>query len=726
MVGAYMGLVAIEGDQVRRRFILGMVMATSAALVLAPLNAQAETVAPVFIPGAPGIGDSYFPLDGNGGYDAIHYDLDITYDPPSDTVTGVATMLAKTTQDLSRFDLDLVGLTVSSVTVNGKKATWTRTGQELVITPATRLPKGSPLVSVVKYSGVPALYEEQALGTGGFFHTDDGAFIAGQPHAAASWFPVNDHPADKASYDFRITAPKGLEVTANGVLVDRRTKGGLTTSTWVAKEPMASYLTTIAIGKYTVSSYRADGIKFTDAIDSDLFKADVAPAMGTGFAISGTADLSWKRLTRTVSATAGSNLTFKVNRDTEEGYDFVLVEARTAGQNDWTTLPDANGHTSTQTFGACDYLLQVHPFAAHYITAGATGCSPTGSSGAWNAATGQSTGYETWSVDLSAYAGKQVELSITYASDDVFQAPSGVFVDDITGPAGQGTTGFEADGDVRDGWTVPGPPADSPGNRNDWQTGTSDLVVTQGEVAQASLKRQPEIIRFLASNFGPYPFSAAGGIVVDQDDLGFALETQTRPIYANVFFSDQISGDSVVVHEVTHQWFGDNLAVRRWQNIWLNEGFATYGEWLWSEHEGRATAQQLFDAYSSIPADSGFWGLTIGDPGPDNLFAGPVYDRGALTLHALRTTVGDKAFFTILKRWAKEHAGGNVTTPQFTALAESVSGKDLDAFFQTWLYTPEKPASLGAAASSAAAAAAGATARTTTRPPKPLLSSLRK
>jgi hypothetical protein len=687
----------------RRRLITGIALATGAALLLAPVGAQAQ--APAFTPGAPGIGDKHFPLDGNGGYDALHYDLSVTYDPPTDRLTGVATMIARATQNLSRFNLDLFGLTVSSVTVNGRAATWTREGQELVITPAAPVRKGAPLVTTVRYAGVPQAYEEEEGGVverSGFFHTDDGAFVAGQPHSAASWYPVNDHPSDRASYDFRITAPKGLDVTSNGVLVGRRDRGAQTTWIWLAKEPMASYLTTMAIGDYDVSSYRTDGVRYVDAIDTDLFAADVQPATGTGYAISGTGDLAWKRLTRTVTATAGSSLSFKVDRNTEEGYDFVFVEARTAGGDDWTTLPDVNGHTSNGTFGACAYLLQVHPFAAHYLAAGTT-CAPTGTTGSWNAATGESDGYETWQVDLSAYAGRQVELSITYASDDVIQQPDGVFVDDIVGPGGQGTTGFEADGDVRDGWTVPGPPADSPGNQNDWQTGTADLVVTQGEVAQASLGRQPEILDFLSSNFGRYPFSAAGGIVVDRDDLGFALETQTRPIYSNAFFTDQRSGDSVVVHELAHQWFGDNLTIRRWENTWLNEGFATYAEWLWAEHEGFQTAQQQFEAYAALPEDSVLWGVTIGDPATEDLFDISVYYRGAMTLHALRNTVGDEAFFTILQRWAREQAGRTVTIPQFIALAESVSGQELDAFFDEWLYNPAKPASLGAAARTAAA-----------------------
>ena len=158
----------------------------------------------------------------------------------------------------------------------------------------------------------------------------------------------------------------------------------------------------------------------------------------------------------------------------------------------------------------------------------------------------------------------------------------------MTVSTGAGSTSFEDDGDTLDGWTVPGAPGDSPVNPNDWLAGTiDDAPPTLGDIAEGSLQRQPEIIGFLADTFGPYPFSAAGGLVDDDDRIGFALENQTRPIYSKFFFGDQISGDSVVVHELAHQWFGDNLALERWQHIWLNEGFATYAEWLWSEREGR-------------------------------------------------------------------------------------------------------------------------------------------
>ncbi len=199
------------------------------------------------------------------------------------------------------------------------------------------------------------------------------------------------------------------------------------------------------------------------------------------------------------------------------------------------------------------------------------------------------------------------------------------------------------------------------------------------------------MIGFMSSIFGPYPFSASGG-VVDDIDVGFALENQTRPIYSVGFFGDQLGADSVVVHELAHQWYGDSLAVAAWQHIWLNEGFATYAEWLWSKREGLGTADEIFRFWFSIlPRNNPFWALTIGDPGPDNLFHFAVYIRGAMTLHVLRHTIGDDVFFELLNKWATVYAGGNVTTDQFIAMAESLSGQELDDLFHTWLFTAQKP-----------------------------------
>ena len=681
-----------------------VVAAMAACLALVPgLSLGSVAPATVFTPGASGAGDPYFPLAGNGGYDVQHYFLRVSYDPASDVLTGLATIEAIATQDLSAFNFDFEHLNVRSITVNGVNAAWSRDRGELTIAPANGLPDGSEFVTVVAYDGVPVTLDDGS----GFIHTEDGALVVGEPQVAATWFPVNDHPIDKAAITIEITVPTGLEAVSNGVLVRQRSQGGSTTWVWDAKEPMASYLAMMAIGHYDVNAYRQNGIRFWDAIDPDLFE-DPQPVSGEQFAFSQLSEPSYKRLTRSIDVpAAGAQVSFWVNRKTEFAWDFVFVEAHTVGDDDWTTLPDVNGHNSQDTGASCPSWHAIHPFLTHYQD---DSCAPTGTSGAWWAASGDSDGFERWVVDLSAFAGTEVEISITYASDDFVQG-RGVTVDDVVVSTGEGTTSFEDDGDEFDGWTVPGAPEGSEPNPNDWiAASVADLPPNLGEVATGSLSRQAEIIRFLSGFFGPYPFTAAGGVVVDVD-LGFALENQTRPIYAKVFFEDSIGGDSVVVHELAHQWVGDSLAVAAWQHIWLNEGFATYTEWLWSEHEGLGTVDEIFGFFSSIPATSPFWNVAIGDPGPHELFNFAVYGRGAMTLHVLRLTIGDEAFFELLRQWATDNEGGNVTTDEFIALAESISGAELDDLFDTWLFTARKPSSIAENPDATSLRAAPAAAR---------------
>jgi Peptidase family M1 domain/Peptidase M1 N-terminal domain len=681
-----------------RRRTAALVMALSACLGLTTGVAHADPDVAGgghhFVPGAPGAGDPYFPLDGNGGYDVQHYRLEVTYDPATDVLTGKATITARATQDLSSFNLDFEGLTVRSITVDSRAATWTRDGGELTVTPRRGLVSDREFTTVVRYDGVPV--------EGDFRHTDDGALVLGEPDVAASWFPVNDHPIDKASYDIQVTVPQGLTAVSNGTLESRRTTDGWTTFHWRAREPMASYLAMLTIGRFDLHAYRQGGLQYWDALDPDLFEPVALPRTGARLALSNAASTTYKRLARTISVPAGgAQLSFWITRGTEPNWDFVFVEAHTAGQDNWTTLPDLNGHTSQGTGRACPFWLGLHPFLGHYQTDNGDGtCTSAGTSGQWWAASGASTGYEQWAVDLSAYAGIDVEVSISYASDDVVQG-SGAFIDDIVVSTGQGSTSFEDDGDLLDGWTVPGAPAGSQPNRNDWFVGTAaDVPPPVGPAVQASFARQGEIIDFLSSNFGPYPFSAAGGIVDDVEGLGFALENQTRPIYSKSFFDDQLRGDSVVVHELTHQWFGDSLTLERWQHIWLNEGFASYAEWLWSEREGLDTAQDIFDFFYARPATDPFWSTVVGDPGPERLFSGAIYNRGAMTLHMLRRTVGDNTFFRILQEYTRAQQNGNVNTDEFIAVAERVSGRQLDTLFHDWLFTATKPV-LPAAATAA-------------------------
>ena len=219
------------------------------------------------------------------------------------------------------------------------------------------------------------------------------------------------------------------------------------------------------------------------------------------------------------------------------------------------------------------------------------------------------------------------------------------------------------------------------------------LAVADGEPASVdeTLARTPEVLDFLVSQFGPYPFDAVGGIVHDDTAVGFALENQTRPVYAPSFFTLGGDGTWVLAHELAHQWYGDDVSVQNWSDIWLNEGFATYAEWLWSEHQGGQTPQQIFDdTYygrnkRSLPQDA------PAAPTVRSVFGDASYVRGAATLQALRIAVGDDAFWRIVRGWPVARHFGNASTADFIAYADQVSGVSLDSFLHRWLYEPGTP-----------------------------------
>ncbi|NUW43529.1 M1 family metallopeptidase [Nonomuraea rhodomycinica] len=428
--------------------------------------------------GAPGIGDADFPLDGNGGYDVGHYGVTIGYTPATKHLDGVTTIDATATQALSRFNLDLRGLEVSEVTVDGAKAAFDRQRDELVITPATALVKGARFTVKVTYAGEPKPVKDPAnLGTYGFIPTTDGAFVASEPSGSKTWFPNNDHPADKATFDFRITVPKGLTALANGELTGKTAApGGRTTFTWRETHPMVTYLATATLGK------------------------------------------------------------------------FELRQGRTPGGIPNVAAVDPTYHDAL---------------------------------------------------------GKLYRVS----------------------------------GEVTDYWS---------------------------------------------KVFGPYPFSATGG-VVDNFSAGYALENQTKPMYGG-FDPDT----SIIAHELAHQWFGDSVSIERWKDLWLNEGFATYAEWLWSEHTGGATAEALFRRQYAVKNDP-IWKYPPGRAKPGDLFNQSVYRRGAMTLQVLRRAIGDETFFRLLRTWVADHKYGNATTPEFVALAERLSGKQLDTLFDAWLFQSSRP-----------------------------------
>jgi len=661
------------------------------ALLVPVVSTGAEAQEGGFTDGAAGIGDHYFPMDGNGGYDVTHYGLELAYDPATDVLSGVATIEAVATQDLARFNLDFDGLTIDALTVDGVNAPRSRSAGELRVT-SPGITDGTPFVVEVTYHGVP-------VAGGGFEATDDGTLVVGEPHVASTWFPTNDHPRDRAAFDIAMSVPDGLQAVSNGALVSQDSSGGSTRWLWHQEAPMAPYLATIDIGEFDLEELHADagrpgGVDIVDAVDVDLSEP-LAPHSGTQFAISRKGQRTYKRLQRAIVVPpGGATVSFWINRDTEPGWDHVMVEAHTAGQADWTTLPDENGHTRPATGDSCPYWLGMHPFLRHYQSprTSGQGCRRVGTTGEWNARSGRSSGWEQWEVDLGDFAASTAVLAISYVSDDVVQGP-GVYVDDIEVSTGPGSTSFEDDGNVMDGWQVAGPPAGSRPNATNWIIGdVDDAPATRGEVIDDVLARQPEILDFLAGNFGDYPYPDVGAIIDDFPNLGFALENQTRPVYAMDFFGDVDDGESVVVHELAHQWFGDHIAVRAWQHIWLNEGFATYAEWLWAQEEGGPTPQQQFNrAFNGFPANDSFWDLRIGNPGPQSIFEFPVYLRGAMTLQALRAKVGTADFFQILQDWAAQGPPRLGTTTAFIALAEQVSGRQLDTLFRNWLFTSGRP-----------------------------------
>ncbi|MFE0463666.1 M1 family metallopeptidase [Kitasatospora sp. NPDC058965] len=470
-----------------------LVSAVAAATLLLAVPASAATPTP----GAPGAGDPYYPTYGDGGYRISHYDLRLKYQPATDQLEGTATLLATATQDLSSFDLDFA-LNISEVLVNGHPAKFAVAGvQKVAVTPQTPLAAGSRATVVVRYAGVPSTVS--TYGFTAWQRTPDGAVIADEPEAAWWWFPSNDHPSDKATFDVSVLVPDGTQAISNGVLTSQSSKLGWTRYNWRENKPQATYLATLAVGKFDIT----------------------------------------------------------------------------------------------------------------------TGTSPSG-----------------------------IPVLNAYSQD----------------------LGDNAD------------------------------------AARASVERTGELVDWLSGYFGPYPFSAAGGYVPNVP-THYALETQTRVFYSPRQFANGANA-SVVVHELAHQWYGDSVSLERWSDIWLNEGFATYAQWLWSEHEGEGTAQQLADyVYGSHPDGDAFWTVKPGDPGAANQFDAAVYDRGALAIQVLRTTIGDQAFFALLKAWPAEHRYGNGTIAQFQALAERISGKKLDDLFRTWLYTASRPAAPAAAGARLAAAA---------------------
>jgi aminopeptidase N len=347
--------------------------------------------------------------------------------------------------------------------------------------PGQALKQGKRFDVVVRYAGIAAPVIDPDGSTDGWVPTADGAVVAAEPQGAPTWFPCNDTPADKATYDIAITVPAGRVAVSNGTLVGVRTSGGLSRWSWSERQPMSTYLATATNGSYTVSTGR--------------------------------------------------------------------------------------------TPGGVPYFNAVAP-------------------------------------------------SLAAASAPV-------------------------------------------------------------------LAKLPAMIDYFSKVYGRYPYDSAGAIVANLPSLGYALETQTRPLFS------EAPDEATLAHELAHQWYGDGVTVTKWRDIWVAEGFAEFSAWLWSEHAGEQTAQQYFKEFYATPAgETDFWNPPPANPGDGaDIFDTSIYERGAMTLQALRVKLGDKTFSKVMRSWFAVANGYNATPGQFAVFAGLVSHRDLRHFFDVWLYQPGKPTS---------------------------------
>ena len=206
----------------------------------------------------------------------------------------------------------------------------------------------------------------------------------------------------------------------------------------------------------------------------------------------------------------------------------------------------------------------------------------------------------------------------------------------------------------------------------------------------AQLQRSGPVIRILEQMFGPYPFTEIGGVVpIHRLQFG-GLETQTRPVYNAASLLNADYAPVLITHELAHMWFGDNVTLREWNDIFDNEAYASWAQWGLGERTGRRPANAALNAAYNRTKDEGrFWQVTMIDPGPDQLFT-TVYVRGPMALQALRNVIGDDAFFSLARDWSQRP--GSRSLEEWMAAAQSHTTVDLKPFFDAWIFATVAPA----------------------------------
>ncbi|GAA0438447.1 zinc metalloprotease [Actinoplanes capillaceus] len=373
--------------------LTGALAVSTAVLVGIAGSVTPASAAVSATPGSAGLGDRLYPLLGNGGYDVTNYNLRLNHPAknPAQTVNGSVTISAVATQNLSRFNLDFAGNSVGSVYVNGKAATFSRSGEELVITPSAYLPKNKGFwVTVNNFTATPVSATGDA--PEGFIATKDGTVLAGQPDTSHNLFPSNDHPRDKATYTISVTVPSGWKGVASGRHLKTTTAGGRTTSVYREAKPMASELAQIVAGDFVVYNRKAvGGVQVRDVVPRRLSSKLLAKAK--------------------VERAQLTYMTNKVGKYPFENYGSLVIDADLGFALETQTL----SLYDTGLFGAPAYVLNpimVHELAHQWF---GNSVAPKSWSDVW-----QNEGHATWYELLYAADTKTFKKYTGFANPDAY------------------------------------------------------------------------------------------------------------------------------------------------------------------------------------------------------------------------------------------------------------------------------------------------------------------
>ncbi|MFH0410962.1 M1 family metallopeptidase [Corynebacterium sp. L4756] len=429
--------------------------------------------------------DSYTGVDFNLGFSISHYDLDLEYRVEPNLLSGTAKLHIQVGEDLDNLTLDLGGaMAARRISANNgiKISRFRVSGGKIRISFNDTIAEGTKFILTVRYGGNPRPIRT-AWGEIGWEETESGALVASQPNGAPSWFPCDDTPSEKATYDIKIVADNPFTVISNGKLVSKKASGSTTAWHYRVDSPMATYLATIQVGEFTK---------------------------------------------------------FELGRN---------------------TVAWAPAHLRPQVL--------------------------------------------------------------------------------------------------------------------------------------EEFKQQQEMLDYYESIFGEYPFPTYQ-VVVTEDELEIPLEAQGLSIFGSNHVAGNHRFERLIAHELAHQWFGNSVGIAEWKDIWLNEGFACYCEWLWVEHTGKSTAHEVARSHYLVLSRKA-QDLLLADPGTRDMFDDRVYKRGALTVHSLRRLLGDEAFFVAIRSYLKDSRNGTVVPStlfdNINAQAEKagIALADISAVLDAWLNEKELP-----------------------------------